>query len=154
MCGLPCSGKTTLARHIERESGAIRLTADEWMLRQYGAPRSLDEIDTVRSKVEDGLIDLAVLLLSQDLDVIADFGPWSRDDRERFRSLIADAGARSELHFVDVPYATLASRLNERNARWPEGPCRIDEKQLRRSVTLFERPTSDELKPREPQPAF
>jgi len=30
MCGLPCSGKTTLANQIEQERSALRLTLDEW----------------------------------------------------------------------------------------------------------------------------
>ena len=31
LCGLPCSGKTTLARRLERERHALRLTPDEWI---------------------------------------------------------------------------------------------------------------------------
>lgn len=30
-CGLPGSGKTTLAKNLEREYKAIRLNTDEWM---------------------------------------------------------------------------------------------------------------------------
>jgi predicted kinase len=30
-CGLPGSGKTTLARSLEQEYSALRLTADEWL---------------------------------------------------------------------------------------------------------------------------
>ncbi|HST88133.1 MAG TPA: AAA family ATPase, partial [Ktedonobacterales bacterium] len=30
MVGLPCSGKTTLAKELEREHCALRLTVDEW----------------------------------------------------------------------------------------------------------------------------
>ena len=30
-CGLPGSGKTTVARELERETGAIRFSTDEWM---------------------------------------------------------------------------------------------------------------------------
>jgi predicted kinase len=32
MVGLPASGKTTRARQLELELGAVRLTPDEWML--------------------------------------------------------------------------------------------------------------------------
>ena len=31
VCGLPGAGKTTLARKLERNLRAIRLSADEWM---------------------------------------------------------------------------------------------------------------------------
>ena len=36
MVGLPCSGKTTLARKLEHERSALRLTPDEWQLRLFG----------------------------------------------------------------------------------------------------------------------
>ena len=32
MVGLPGAGKTTLARQLERERPALRLTPDEWMV--------------------------------------------------------------------------------------------------------------------------
>ena len=35
-CGLPGSGKTTLAKRIEQERPALRLTADEWLFALFG----------------------------------------------------------------------------------------------------------------------
>jgi predicted kinase len=31
VCGLPGSGKTTIARQLEQETGAIRINIDEWV---------------------------------------------------------------------------------------------------------------------------
>ena len=36
MVGLPFSGKTTLARELEAEHAALRLTTDEWHIRLFG----------------------------------------------------------------------------------------------------------------------
>ena len=36
MVGLPAAGKTTLARQIEIEHGALRFTPDEWMIPLFG----------------------------------------------------------------------------------------------------------------------
>src|SRR6476659_6415304 len=36
MVGLPCSGKSTLARTLEHEHSALRLTPDEWQIRLFG----------------------------------------------------------------------------------------------------------------------
>ena len=36
MVGLPCSVKTTLARQLEQEVSALRLTPDEWHTRPFG----------------------------------------------------------------------------------------------------------------------
>ena len=35
MVGLPCSGKTTEARRLEKEYHALRLTPDEWQIRVW-----------------------------------------------------------------------------------------------------------------------
>lgn len=40
LIGLPGSGKTTLARRLEAEHAALRLTPDEWMLLLFGAGES------------------------------------------------------------------------------------------------------------------
>ena len=38
--GLPCTGKTTAARHIEIEQDALRLTKDEWVKALYGREKT------------------------------------------------------------------------------------------------------------------
>jgi len=35
-CGLPVAGKTTLAKQLEPEHTALRLTADEWLFELPG----------------------------------------------------------------------------------------------------------------------
>jgi hypothetical protein len=35
-CGLPCAGKTRLARQLEQEYAALRLTPDEWHTALFG----------------------------------------------------------------------------------------------------------------------
>ena len=36
MVGLPCAGKTTLARQLEQQHSALRLTSDEWHKCHFG----------------------------------------------------------------------------------------------------------------------
>ena len=36
MVGLPCSGKTTLARQLEQQYSALRPTPDEWHTALFG----------------------------------------------------------------------------------------------------------------------
>ena len=44
MVGLPFSGKTTRAKALERELGALRLTPDEWHLKLFGQTVSYGDI--------------------------------------------------------------------------------------------------------------
>jgi hypothetical protein len=93
MVGLPCSGKTTLAKQIEQERNALRLTPDEWISRLFGAI-SGDSLDAVRDPAEAVLWDLAARVLVLGVDVILDFGFWTRGEREEFHARAARLGAQ------------------------------------------------------------
>jgi predicted kinase len=148
-CGLPCAGKTTLAKRLEHETGGLRLTTDEWLKRIFGEALTVEEANKVRENFEARLLDLTIELLERGVDVVLDFGVWSREERETFRARAAAVGARSELHFLDVPVEELVRRLHERNSDLPAGTFRITEEQLREYATWLQPPTPDELPPRE-----
>jgi predicted kinase len=145
MCGLPCSGKTTAARAIEAEQSALRLTPDEWIQQLYGDDVSGEALDGARDPLERVLWQLAKRVLVLGVDVILDFGFWSRAEREQFRQQAAGLGARSELHFMDVPEEELLRRLEARNADLPSGAFRVDRAQLQTWFELFEPPDDGEL---------
>ena len=143
-CGLPCSGKTTRAKEIEREHRAIRLTPDEWLSALFGPDRTA-ETDAMRDPIEAVLWDHAERLLELGINVVLDFGVWTRGEREAFRARAARSGARTELHFLDVPLDELLARLAVRNAALPAGTFHIEEAEMRLWWTLFEAPGEDEL---------
>ncbi|WP_304169620.1 ATP-binding protein [Phenylobacterium aquaticum] len=141
ICGLPGAGKSTLARRLEAETGALRLTSDEWLLR-LGAD-GYDE--TARAAVDDLQWDLAQQLLQRGLSVILEPGFWTRQERDRFRRRAEALGASSRLHFLDVSRDELIRRLIARNAALPPGSFRVDPKDIDAWTPLFERPDADEL---------
>jgi AAA domain len=49
MVGLPASGKTTRARQLEFELGAVRLTPDKWMLPLFNEPEADGRRDILAS---------------------------------------------------------------------------------------------------------
>lgn len=152
ICGLPCSGKTTLARELEREYDALRLTPDDWVMAMLGMPAKgtpLGELQAIRNPIETLLFDHALRLLTLDVDVILDFGVWTRSEREEFRARAAAVGARTELHFTDAPEDVLLARLAERNASLPPGTFWLDPAWMRDWFHMIERPTADELQPRD-----
>jgi predicted kinase len=149
MCGLPGAGKTTLARRIERERDALRLTPDEWIVRLFGQRLTPPALDWCRDPVESVQWGVAERALRLGINVILDFGFWSRAEREEFRARAAALGAHSEVHYLDVPRAALAARLAERaGAEPPPDTFRVTEAQLDAWWELFEPPTADELRPR------
>src|SRR5512142_1337445 len=96
MVGLPCSGKTTLARQLEVERRALRLTPDEWHLRLFGQDVGHREHDARHNLIETIMWDVAARALALGTSVILDFGFWARVEREDFRSRAKRLGAASE----------------------------------------------------------
>ena len=134
-----------MAKALELKIPALRLSPDEWITPLYGADISDEALDAARDPVEAVLWDLASRLLVLGLDVILEYGFWSRSEREEFRRRAAQLGARSELHFTHASESELLHRLARRNADLPVGTFRIDEMQLREWIRLFEVPSADEL---------
>ena len=151
ICGLPCAGKTTLARQIEQQHSALRLTPDEWHIRLFGMDYGDEphpEHDARHEAVERLMWEIAARVLALGVDVVLDFGVWAPEEREWFRSEAAKVGAGSELHFLNVPEEILLARLAARNAALPPGTFAISEASLREWMGLFQPPTPDELQPR------
>ncbi len=149
MVGLPCSGKTTLARQIEAEQSALRLTPDEWQVALFGQDATEPEHDARHGLIEAMLWDLAARLLVLGTSVILDYGFWAREEREDFRARAQKLGASSEVHFLDVPEEELLRRLAARNSETPAGAFHIPVAMMKRFITVFQPPAADELARRE-----
>lgn len=149
MVGLPCSGKTTLARQIEPARSALRLTPDEWQLTLFGQDATEPEHDARHGLIEAMLWDLAARLLVLGTSVILDYGFWAREEREDFRARAEKLGASSEVHFLDVSEDELLRRLAARNSEMPRGAFHIPVAMMKSYFNVFQPPTADELAPRE-----
>jgi predicted kinase len=149
MVGLPCSGKTTLARKLEREQSALRLTPDEWHIHLFGQDAEEPEHDARHSRIEAMLWAIASRALALGTNVILDFGFWAREEREDYRLRAKQLGASSEVHFLDVPADELMRRLAVRNAQPSHTSFTIPAAMMTPWIAFFQRPTPDEVARRE-----
>ena len=149
MVGLPCSGKTTLAKQLEQERSALRLTPDEWQIGLFGQDAEEPEHDARHSLIEAMLWTIASRVLELGTNVILDFGFWAREEREDYRLRAKRLGASSEVHFLDVPEEELLRRLAVRNSQPSQETFHIFEESMKPWIAFFQRPTSDELERRE-----
>lgn len=141
LCGLPGSGKTTLAHQLVASTGAVRLCPDEWITELGG-----DLYDEpLRLRVEGLQWSLAQELLGRGLAVVIEWGVWSRAEREVLRERARQLGAAIELRHLDVPIDVLVERVLARNEELPWGMVAISEADLRSWVGQFEAPTAEEL---------
>src|SRR5438445_555282 len=111
-CGLPASGKTTVAKTLEREHAAVRLTADEW-LRRIHPDLSGAQLDQLRPGVEHLQEELAGRLLSLGVNVILDWGLWAREERDHFRALARRLGAKVVLLRSEREHAAVRLTADE-----------------------------------------
>lgn len=149
MVGLPCSGKTTLAKKLEQERSALRLTPDEWQIGLFGQDANEPEHDARHNFIEAMLWNIASRALALGTNVILDFGFWAKEEREDFRQRAKNLGASSEVHFLDVPDEELLRRLEARNAQLSHETFHISAESMRPWMAFFQKPGLEELERRE-----
>ena len=140
--GLPGAGKTSWARRLEEERKAIRLTPDEWMDALFHA----SEVDGRRWVLESQMLwGVAARALELGVDVILDYGCWSEEERDLFRTRAQQLGASAEIVVLDLPLDVLWERLRQRNENLPGATFRVSRKELEEWSATFEVPTADEV---------
>lgn len=138
LCGLPASGKTTLARAIADAYGAVRLNPDEWEL-----ALGLDPFDEAfQARLEAKFWELTQRLLALGTSVVLEWGFWARSERDEKREAARALGVPVELRFLDAPYEELLRRVGDRHVA---GGLAITKRHMERYRGMFERPTDDEL---------
>ena len=137
VCGLPGSGKTTLAKGLERRLRAVRFSPDEWMdalsLHIYDEER--------RGKIEALQWKFGQELLALGLTVIIEWGTWGRSERDSLRLGARALGAAVELHYLSAPAHVLFERIQRRGLEQPP----IDKAALTRWFEMFQAPTPEEM---------
>ena len=137
VCGLPGSGKTTLAKVLESRLGAVRFSPDEWM--EALALNLWDE--ERRGKIEALQWKFARELLALRQTVIIEWGTWGRSERDTLRLGARALGAAVELHFLSAPVDILLERIQRRGLEKPP----IEREALARWFDTFQEPTPEEM---------
>ncbi len=137
VCGLPGSGKTTLAKALERRYRAVRLCAEDWL-----AALGLNIYDEQsRGKIEALQWTLGQELLRLGLVVIIEWGTWGRSERDALRLGARALGAAVELHYLSAPADVLFERIKRRGMEDPP----IEREAISQWQTIFQPPTPEEM---------
>jgi predicted kinase len=142
ICGLPASGKSTLARALAPRLSAVRLDKDGWVM-QLGADLWDEEF---RERLEQQLWVLSQELLTQGQSVILEWGHWARVERDEKRLGARALGVGVELHYLEVPLEELIERAERRSAsgEWTASP--ITRSHFEEWATIFQPPDEEELR--------
>lgn len=137
LTGLPGAGKSTRAAQIIAATGAAHVDMDT----------AMDELGVsivdyeARFALQPSIEAQIPSLLAAGESVVAEFGSWAREERDRLRGLADASGARTELHWVDAPIETCVERVAARGG--PGAPVLMDI--LQNHAGDYEKPTADEV---------
>jgi predicted kinase len=137
ICGLPGSGKTTLAKRLEESLHAVRLAPDEWM-----DALAIDLYDEAsRARIEALQWKLAQELLKLGIVVIIEWGTWGKAERDTLREGARKLGAAVELHYLSAAPEVLFERIERRGMEDPP----IKREDVMRWAQIIEVPSEEEM---------
>lgn len=147
ICGKICSGKSTYAEQLCKNNHTILLSVDEIMLSLFGQHCG-DKHDLYSERTKKYMFDKSVKLIENGIDVILDWGFWTKDGRDHAKEFYNDRGIECELHYININDETWKARLKKRNdAVSAEETLAyfVDDNLAAKFNKLFEMPTDDEI---------
>ncbi len=143
LCGKVGSGKTTYAKKLEADIGAVTLSVDEWMLGIHGRDIPCSNHQEMVERVKKCLYKEADKFLSKGVNVILDFGFWTRKERgavkERFGSYDV------LIHYLKADEELLYRRLEVRNSSAEDATYKIERETHERLNARFEEPVEEDV---------
>jgi len=138
------SGKTTFARKLEDETGAIRFTKDEWMVRLFGNTPPKETFAEYDNRMALLATDIALKCLRAGISVVIDEGFWAKEQREEIKEKVRRVGAIPKLYYIEVPFEIMKVRTLKRSENPPTDSYVIDEESYKHYWTFFQPPDKDE----------
>lgn len=141
LCGLPGSGKTTLAKKLATELSATVMSPDQ-ELYEHGIS-FFDE--KARADIEAMQWKRALELAQAGEVVILENGFWGRSERDTLRNEAHALGLRIELRVLDVPFDELWRRVDARNKKEDDKDAVLPRKRVEHNAAQFQPPNAEEM---------
>lgn len=146
-CGKICSGKSTYAEGLRKSRNAVLLSIDEIMLAMFG--QYVGEMhDEYVARTEKYLLGKSLEIIDSGINVVLDWGVWTKAERAEARKFYRSRGIDYELHYIDVSDAVWRERIAKRNKAISEGKINayyVDENLAAKFGAIFEPPLEDEI---------
>lgn len=145
ICGFIGAGKTTFARKLEKQTGAIRITKDEWIINIFGNKITSDKNFEIYDKhITKLATDIAFKILKSGKDVIIDEGFWVKSQRDDIKKKILEVGAKPILYYVEHPVEKMRERVVTRSKIPPKDSFEISGEMFDKYLTYWQPPEADE----------
>ncbi|MBN1281955.1 MAG: ATP-binding protein [Alphaproteobacteria bacterium] len=115
LCGFIAFGKTTLSKKLAKELPAVRFCSDE-LVRQLYDQKDNDEFMQGIQKVNALQWDWAKQIIENGIDVVMDFGPWTKQERKRVANMALSITPNVIFHSIVLDMEKARERLIKRNS--------------------------------------
>jgi predicted kinase len=144
ICGFIGAGKTTFAKKLEKETGAVRITKDEWSIGLIRNDPTIDGYEQWDTKIIEVSRGVAFQLAEKGVDVIMDEGFWAKEERDQLRNKIQSLGAIPVLYYVNTPIAIMRERTLGRNNNFSKDSFHISGEMFDSYLKNWQPPSDDE----------
>lgn len=144
LCGFIGAGKTTFAKKLEEQTGAVRITKDEWLISMVGNDPTIDGYQNFDHRMCGLSRDIAFQLAKKGIDVIIDEGVWEKEQREILRRRAEEVGAQAVVYYLDTPIETIRERVARRNSNLGKDSFKISGDLLDEYLKYWQPPSEDE----------
>ena len=145
ICGFIGAGKTTFARKLEKETKAIRITKDEWIIKIFGNKITSDKnFERYDKNITELATDITFKILKAGKDVIIDEGFWVKSQRDDIKKKILNLGAKPIFYYVECPIEKMKERVINRSKYPPIDSFEINEEMFDKYLKYWEPLTVEE----------
>jgi predicted kinase len=144
ICGFIGAGKSTFSKELEKKTGAVRITKDEWSIRLIGNNPAIDGYSEWDRKITGLSRDVAFQLAEKGINIILDEGFWEKKTRDEMRERTDAVGANLVMYYLDTPIEKIRERVLKRNSNITKESFEISIEMLNGYLKYWEPPTEDE----------
>ena len=147
ICGKLCCGKTTYSQEICAENDAVLLSVDEMILTVFGQNCGAKHDEYVNN-AKKYLLNKSLEFIDKKINVVLDWGFWTRKEREFTKDFYKSRGIYCELHYIDISYDVWKVRIEQRNQTVltdKTSAYYVDESLFAKFNSIFEAPSEDEV---------
>ena len=147
ICGKICCGKTTYSQKICAENEAVLLSVDEMTLAVFGQNCG-EKHDEYVVNAKKYLLNKSVELIDKNINVVLDWGFWTKKERNFTKDFYKSRGVECELHYIDISDETWKVRIEQRNKAVltdKTGAYYVDENLLAKFNSMFDVPNEADI---------
>jgi len=143
ICGKICSGKTTYVNGLRKEKHAAVLSCDDLTLALFDENLGSRHEEITR-KAQNYLFRRATELLALGVNVILEWGFWTKESRMAAEQFFRNRGFETEWHYIEVSEEAWKRNVEKRNAA-RTGSYFVDEGVAKKCMALFQPPEKEEI---------